>query len=114
MRRSLGTSRVRIIVTCTNRKRVPVASSMRLREVDAADIQTRAKRWIEALRTSSQSVHLPAQIYSGDHWYVATTLPDTARARGLDADLWICSAGYGLIGEDAPIKAYSATFTREN
>ncbi|MCC6488951.1 MAG: hypothetical protein IT364_15740 [Candidatus Hydrogenedentes bacterium] len=48
----------------------------------------------------------------GDHWSVVRTIPDVARTVGLRVELWICSAGYGLIRPDTQIKAYQATFTR--
>ena len=51
-----------------------------------------------------------ADLYGGDHWSVAKTLPDVAEASGFDAHLWVASAGYGLVPADAPLRPYSATF----
>jgi hypothetical protein len=48
----------------------------------------------------------------GDHWSVVRTIPGEARRSGLSVQVWICSAGYGLIRPETPIKAYRATFTR--
>jgi len=48
----------------------------------------------------------------GDHWSVVRTIPGEAGKSGLNVRVWICSAGYGLIRPETPIKAYRATFTR--
>ena len=40
---------------------------------------------------------------------VARGLPDEAGGR--PAQLWACSAGYGLIRADALVRPYAATFT---
>ena len=48
-------------------------------------------------------------LYAGEHWRIATTLPDLAT--GADARLWTCSAGYGLISAQAPVRPYAATLS---
>jgi hypothetical protein len=48
----------------------------------------------------------------GDHWSVVRTIPGVAEKSGLSVQIWICSAGYGLIRPETPIKAYRATFAR--
>ena len=48
-------------------------------------------------------------LYAGEHWMVACGLPDLAG--GGRIRLWVCSAGYGLIPADAPVRPYAATFT---
>jgi hypothetical protein len=48
------------------------------------------------------------ELYAGDHWRVAQSLASEA-AGGLE--LWVASAGYGLIQETRSIKPYAATFS---
>lgn len=50
-------------------------------------------------------------VYQGDHWRVVSELPTLATALGMRPELWIMSAGYGLIPAEAPIHGYSATFS---
>ncbi len=54
-------------------------------------------------------------MYKGEHWQTAKSLPGLAVAAGLvtpdDVYLWTCSAGYGLIPADAPVRPYAATLT---
>ena len=47
----------------------------------------------------------------GEHWQVARSLPKVGEAAGLALELWVASAGYGLLHPDDPVKPYAATFT---
>jgi hypothetical protein len=46
-------------------------------------------------------------MYAGEHWDIARRL--TRHHPG--SRLWVCSAGYGLVPAEAPIRPYSATFS---
>jgi hypothetical protein len=49
------------------------------------------------------------ELYAGDYW---RSLQDTKDvAKDFDLDVWVMSAGYGLIREDAQIEPYSATLS---
>lgn len=101
---------VHIIASCTDRKRIPVPEELRLRRMANASASARADRWWNRL-SKHRSATVPAlELYAGDHWSVARTLPEVAKARGFRALLWIASAGYGLVPADAPLRSYSATF----
>jgi hypothetical protein len=69
-------------------------------------------RWRKNLRSAEAEAHPANDVYMGDHWSVVRTIPEVARVAGLRVQLWICSAGYGLIRPETPIKAYQATFVR--
>jgi hypothetical protein len=101
---------VHIIASCTERKRVPVPAELRLRQVAQASASVRADRWWRRLSTHGSSTVPAVDLYGGDHWSVAKTLPDVAAARGFDPHLWVASAGYGLVSAAAPLRSYSATF----
>lgn len=103
---------IHIVASCTDRKRVPVPLELRLREIRALDIRTRARRWREHLRTHSHSTTQAQELYAGDHWRVVMELPTLAAQAHLHPHLWVASAGYGLIPSDAAIRPYSATFSR--
>lgn len=101
---------VHIIASCTERKRVPVPADLRLRRVAEASAFVRADRWWRRLSEHASSAVPAADLYGGDHWTVAKTLPSVAEAGGFRAHLWVASAGYGLVPADAPLHSYSATF----
>jgi hypothetical protein len=62
------------------------------------------------LSTHSIDAVPAVDLYAGDHWAVAKSLPAAATASGLDAHLWVASAGYGLVPVEAKLRPYSATF----
>lgn len=101
---------VRVVVTCAQRKRRPVPGALQLRRVTGVATPTRLRAWTERLTTSSEQVTEAIQLYAGEHWDVARQLNETSTA-DLPIELWICSAGYGLIPANAPIRPYAATFT---
>ena len=47
----------------------------------------------------------------GEHWQVTMSLAKVGEAAGLAVDLWVVSAGYGLVHEGDLVKPYAATFT---
>lgn len=103
---------VNFIVSCTNRKRFEVTPETSIRKVGGDNLAARLKLWTRNLRATSSEEHRADDVYMGDHWSVVRTIPSEARASGLSVQVWICSAGYGLIRPETPIKAYRATFTR--
>jgi hypothetical protein len=97
-----------VVVTCSDRKKSPVPAPLRLSTVLHQRTRARARTWIARLQ-SCEVPTLPARLlYAGDHWQVARSLAAGAVGR---MELWVASAGYGLIREDQPIKPYSATFS---
>jgi len=51
-------------------------------------------------------------MYGGEHWTLARRSLEVCENAGVAADLWIASAGYGLIPAHAPLSPYSATFAQ--
>ncbi len=70
----------------------------------------RAERWWRRLSTHGSETVRALDLYGGDHWSVARSLPAVAQASGSEAHLWVASAGYGLVPSDAQVRPYSATF----
>ncbi|MEX1362168.1 MAG: hypothetical protein AB1Z98_03535 [Nannocystaceae bacterium] len=100
-----------IVVACTDRKRVPVADDRQLREVADADPKARASRWWKRLQESpTLDLVYARDLYAGEHWATALKLPAAVQTAAPNARWWVASAGYGLVGWDAPLKSYSATF----
>ena len=105
---------VHIVVTCTNRKTRAVPPGLRLRELKATNATDRAAEWAARLEIHPAPKAPAVDLYSGDHWYVARSLRAVGAEHGLDARMWVCSAGYGLVPIVADLHPYSATFTTEN
>jgi hypothetical protein len=100
----LGTA-INVLVTCTKRKSRPVPVQLRLGSVPDGPMEARHAIWVERLRSSHDEL-LPAHaLYSGDSWTVVKSFASYALLQ-----LWISSAGYGLLSASSSIHAYSATF----
>jgi hypothetical protein len=99
-----------VIVTCTNRKTLPVPPGLRLDNVLGQGTAPRARKWAARLAAATNTPLVAAHdLYAGEHWMIARGLP--GRAGRMRAQLWVCSAGYGLIPADAQIRPYAATFS---
>lgn len=70
-----------------------------------------AEQWIRRLLKQMPDA-LPARdLYSGDHWHAVRSIIDHPPTVHRTVQVWVCSAGYGLVPVEAPVAAYSATFT---
>ena len=82
-----------------------------MRGIDARDVDSAFAEWSSRLERCTAEPVPARRLYAGDHWSVVQSLEDVAAASKLDPAIWVCSAGYGLIGIDTNIKPYSATFS---
>jgi hypothetical protein len=105
---------VQIVASCTDRKLLLVPTDLRMRTVRARRPDDLFKAWWDALDGHDSRTVPAIDLYAGHHWAVVRDLTRTARAAGVDARLWVTSAGYGLVPEDAPLHAYAATFTPDH
>ena len=51
-----------------------------------------------------------AELYAGDHWANVRSL----KSSYFEIDIWVCSAGYGLIHFNDHVPPYAATFSRNH
>lgn len=112
-RRARRTKRLRVVVTCSHRKSTTVPDALRLRVLNHLTPSARTKTWVRRLSHNSAPTVSAVRLYAGEHWEVARQLCD-ADAGGIPVELWVCSAGYGLIPADAELLPYSATFSADS
>ena len=103
--------RLIIVVRCTNRKSEAVAPELRLRDVAAGRLDGRFADWSRRLATSAAGPVEAQKLYQGRYWSRVRSVVQKAANSGFAVELWICSAGYGLIPGHAAVKPYSATFS---
>ena len=102
---------VHVIVTCANRKSLPIPSHLQLGEVSGSSAIERVRTWIARLADTGSAPNIPAfDLYAGEHWSVARKFKGHERT-GEEIRLWATSAGYGLIPAEAQIMPYHATLT---
>lgn len=100
---------LQLVVTCAKAKRGRIPARLRLRSVRQRQVDVAADTWADRLREAPGPTVLASELYRGDHWKAASDA--AAVATGIGGRAWVCSAGYGLIPFDAPVRPYSATFT---
>lgn len=114
--------KIHILANCANRKRVLPSKELGLIS-SQADLKKRAATWWKNLNISSdinsrdsallqenQGKIKADELYIGSYWSTIRQLTAKAHLSGFVSDLWIISAGYGLISSSDDIYSYSATF----
>lgn len=99
---------INLVLTCTNRKATVAPAPFQARSLRGTSIASRARTWSDRLSERNDGVPA-ATLYKGDHWSVVQSI---ASSRGpLKVNVWIASAGYGLISPSSRVVAYAATLS---
>ncbi|MDW2745261.1 DUF6884 domain-containing protein [Atlantibacter subterraneus] len=101
----MSTGNVHLIVTCTRRKTVSAGETV---FPDERDVEKAYGVWMERLaQARRRSPPMTAgELYTGQHWSRAAA----AAARN-GAEMWVISAGLGLLHVSDPVVPYEATFS---
>lgn len=83
---------------------------MQLRNLQSTTVERRARQWFNLLQSSKEEVLSAKQLYAGDHWSIAREIAQLGTDKRC-VNVWVASAGYGLISIEERIVAYSATFS---
>ena len=109
--------RLTLVTSCSSRKRLATPDECRIRAVPGGPLEDRFRDWSSRLPgegplSSPWPVKPAAEVYGGEHWSRIREAEQAATEQGWkQVDLWVCSAGYGLVQAKQPIGAYDATFT---
>lgn len=98
-----------VVVTCVDRKSLPVAQRLRFRDVPPGSPSGRVRDWHKRLRLGVERRPL-ASLYQGEQWKVGLMLAEAARREGFEPRMVVVSAGLGLQALETRAPAYSATF----
>ncbi len=99
--------RLALVVSCTNSKTLPVSPGLRV-----ADLATgcgRFQHWQERLESAQDRQPLRS-LYAGAQWTASLDLEMHAKGLGFEVDLWVLSAGLGLVRSTTVAPAYAASF----
>lgn len=101
-----------LVTSCTDGKRVAPVRGLRLSAHHGTTIERRFESWWRALTQPSlgTSPLFAQDLYLGDHWAVILDALALAESHGWHPQLWVLSAGYGLVPASAPLLPYAATF----
>ena len=100
-----------ILSTCSRNKKYPSHPSCCLDNNIKKGYTDSIKSWLRNITNSINPKYKPFDLYSGSHWIETKTCLKIAKEQGLNPELWVLSAGWGLIRSDYPICSYSATFS---
>ena len=98
---------VALIVPCTKTKSRPAVAAMHFGALPQGECATVVRAW--QMATRAQSTTRAGALYSGNGWNFALRAKQVLGAH----QLWIVSAGFGLVSEDEFLPAYAATFAPE-
>lgn len=113
--------RIHIIVNCASRKRTPPTAE--LGSILSSNLKNRVAVWWRKLNNFSNNNSISKNriqrninktqvqdLYVGSYWSNIRGLSAKAKLSGFTSNLWVISAGYGLISASDEIFSYSATF----
>ncbi len=101
-----NTDVINLVVTCSSRKASAPEASLQARNLRGATLTARVRNWTHQLSIQTKGI-AASELYKGDHWTVVRSI---APFRGAaQVNVWIASAGYGLISPHTKIVAYAAT-----
>jgi hypothetical protein len=92
-----------VITTCTNRKRKPVSQGLHAASLAVGHVADVANEWGHRLRQPAQLFPV-MEVYGGRSFQEAKAV-----AERLDADVFVISAGLGLVDASEAIPAYACT-----
>ena len=96
--------KVRVVVSCSERKAPIVDDKLRLRN-HGGSLETRSKSWLQRIGRVENETYTAWDLYRGEHWSVVKENESNP-----DVELWVASAGYGLVRADEKLEPYAATF----
>jgi len=100
--------KIHLITSCTNLKKSSIKGKISLKDIkcELNPIDT-VKSWIESIENPEQQVAV-SDLYVGDHWKIANSINYP------NLDLWVLSAGYGLVHKSSLVGSYDATFSPDS
>ena len=102
-------SRTALVVPCTKSKSQSVEAAMRFSDLVSDSCALGVRRWLQAA-DQCETLTVARSLYAGTGWKC------TLRAQELlndSCELWIASAGFGLVAGDERLPAYEATFAAQ-
>ena len=101
---------IALLVSCTKKKRIPVSDELRFSSLERKSVHQLAKDWFD--RTQRAKTCCPAnKLYCGPSWSASLDALAVGLKRFSLIDLYIVSAGFGLLRFDDSLPSYSAAFS---
>src|SRR5206468_934735 len=102
-----------LVAACAQRKRALAPDQLCLSTINGAPGR-RLSEWRRRLVAVDAPLVSAESLYAGDHWHAVLEAFRTLQRHTPRVELWVISAGYGLIPAHQVVKPYSATFAAGN
>lgn len=102
---------INIISSCTSSKKYPPSDLLELTRIDdTLHLEDASELWIKNINMNNSPQYKASQLYKGGVWKVTLDIKDIL-SKKMQTDLYVASAGYGLIHSDKNIYSYDCTFS---
>jgi hypothetical protein len=103
--------RVLILSTCSSLKRFPIAAECNLGVYKGEPYDLVLNNWLETIQGPTNQKFPAQDLYIGSNWKEVLSCAKTASSVGFVPQLWVVSAGWGLIPANYKITLYAASFS---
>ncbi len=103
--------KVLILSTCSSLKRFPIAAECNLGVYKGEPYDQVLNNWLEAIQDLTKKKVPAEDLYIGSNWKEVLSCAKTASCVGFIPQVWIVSAGWGLIPAKFQITPYAASFS---
>ena len=103
--------RVLILSTCSSLKRFPIDSECKLDGYKGEPYDLVLNNWLETIQDLTKKKFPAEDLYIGSNWKEVLSCAKTASSVGFIPQLWVVSAGWGLIPANFKITPYAASFS---
>jgi hypothetical protein len=103
--------RLLIISTCSSLKRFPIPVGCELEGYKQKPHEQVLSAWLETIQDTKWLKYSAENLYIGSHWKEIMECVKIGQGLGFSPELWVVSAGWGLVSSDFNMTPYSATFS---
>jgi hypothetical protein len=100
---------VNFVTTCTARKTASCPAHLTAKALPKGSANERFSEWCKRLAQSKEPKTAPIDLYCGNSWAIARRIHEQHAKK---IDVWVASAGHGLISIEESVVSYAATFSR--
>jgi len=102
---------INIICPCTSSKKYPTSTTLELTNIDSSlSLAKACELWMNNIKTNNSKRYKASHLYKGGVWKKTLDIKNILSKKN-QTNLYIASAGYGLIHEDKEIYSYDCTFS---
>ena len=100
-----------IISTCSSAKRFPITPECEMESYKRKPHNQVIESWLETIQDTKWLKYLAENLYIGPHWKEIMECVKIGHGLGFSPELWVVSAGWGLVPSNFKMTPYSATFS---